>query len=123
MASSEHRKTIQELLDKSKGPLNVDEIRGTLGHRSIGQATVYRLLRQGVEDGLYREVSFPDNPKRYELMNTEHRHYFLCHQCDRAFDIQGCLEQVSKLAPTGFEVKDHDILLRGQCLDCIEAKN
>jgi Fur family ferric uptake transcriptional regulator len=123
MASSEHRQSIQELLDHSKGPLSADEIRETLGHRSIGQATVYRLLRQGVEGGLYREVSFPDNPKRYEIKDAEHRHYFLCQQCDRAFDAQGCLKQISKLAPTGFEVTDHDILLHGRCLDCVGAKS
>jgi Fur family ferric uptake transcriptional regulator len=121
MASSEHRQTLQELLESSKGPLSADEIREILGHRSIGQATVYRLLKQGVEEGQYREVLFPDNPKRYELMDSEHRHYFLCHDCDRAFDIKGCLKQVNQLAPSGFEVKDHDILLRGRCLDCVKA--
>ena len=121
MASSDHRQSIQELLEKSKGPLSADQIREILGHRSIGQATVYRLLKQGVEDGSYREVAFPNNPKRYELMTTEHRHYFLCQTCDRAYDVEGCLKYVSKLAPVGFEVHQHDILLHGRCLDCIKA--
>lgn len=121
MATSEHRETLQELLQNSRGPLSADEIRETLGHRSIGQATVYRLLKQGVEEGRYREVAFPDSPKRYELLDTDHHHYFLCHKCDRAFDIEGCLGQVSKLAPTGFEVQDHDILLHGRCSDCVQV--
>jgi Fe2+ or Zn2+ uptake regulation protein len=31
------------------------------------------------------------------------------------------LGQVSKLAPTGFEVQDHDILLHGRCSDCVQV--
>lgn len=102
------------------GPLSADEVRMSLGHRKIGQATVYRLLRQGVEEGHFKEVHFPDGPNRYELTKEGHHHYFLCNECDRAFDLEGCVEQVNKLAPKGFRVEEHDILLHGQCSECKE---
>lgn len=121
MATSDHRTNLHDLLQEAKGPLSADEIRENLGRRSIGQATVYRLLKQGVDEGLLKEIPFPDGPKRYELVGLAHHHHFLCDECDRAFDIAGCAKQVPQLAPAGFQVEDHDILLRGRCPDCMEV--
>lgn len=97
MGSNEHRKSLEELLGSSKGPMSADEIRGSMGHRSIGTATVYRLLRKGVEEGLYREIALPEGPKRYELMEKPHHHHFICEECDRAFCIEGCSKEVLNL--------------------------
>jgi Fur family transcriptional regulator, ferric uptake regulator len=120
--SSKHHQTLSSLLEKSKGPLSADEIREHLGRRSIGQATVYRLLRQGVEEGVIRELSFPNSPNRFELACLKHHHHFQCNVCDRVFDLEGCVEQVTKLAPKGFVVDSHDILLFGRCEKCEKVK-
>lgn len=121
MATSEHHKALQELLQNSEGPMSADEIRESLGHRSIGMATVYRLLKRGVEDGQYHEVTFPDGPSRFEIKDLPHHHHFICLECDKAFDIEGCTKQVLNLAPKGFQVEEHDIILRGRCPECPKA--
>jgi Fur family transcriptional regulator, ferric uptake regulator len=118
MSTALHRQSITKLIQEAKGPLSADEVRQELGHRSIGQATVYRLLKQGVTEGEFLEVAFPEGPRRFEMAGLNHHHHFLCQECDRAFDIKGCPKQVPKLAPENFQVEDHDILLRGRCPDC-----
>lgn len=121
MPLSSHHQNLQDLLKQAKGPLSADEIRELLGRRSIAQATVYRLLKQGLEEGRFHEVAFPNSPNRYELSGQPHHHHFLCHSCDRAFDIKGCPKQISALAPEGFQLDGHEILLRGRCPECTQV--
>ena len=119
MAGSKHMNSLIQLLQEAGGPLSADEIRECLGRRSIGQATIYRLLKQGVENSQINELSFPNSPNRFEISGLKHHHHFICDECDRVYDIEGCFKQVSDLAPKGFKVNDHDILLRGQCDQCV----
>jgi len=121
MLSNEHNAKIEALLKQSSGPLSADEVRSTLGLRTISQATVYRVLKKATEQGFFKEVSFPEGPKRYELASHAHHHHFLCVECDRAFDLKGCFEKVNTLAPKGFEVHDHELILKGLCPQCKSA--
>jgi Fur family ferric uptake transcriptional regulator len=118
MRATEHHAIIEELLGQSSGPLSADEVRSSIGVRNISQATVYRVLKKATVDGMFKEVSFPDGPKRYELASHAHHHHFICLECDRAFDLKGCPEKINNLAPDGFEVQGHDLILKGLCPQC-----
>lgn len=118
MRSPEHHAVIEELLSQSTGPLSADEVRAAIGVRKISQATVYRVLKKATENGLFKEVTFPDGPRRYELASHAHHHHFICLECDRAYDLKGCPEKINHLAPDGFEVQSHDLILKGLCPTC-----
>ncbi|MFN8961389.1 MAG: transcriptional repressor, partial [Betaproteobacteria bacterium] len=46
---------------------------------------------------------------------------FQCRQCQRVFDVHGCPGNLSRLAPKGFVVEDHDLTLYGRCMSCVPA--
>lgn len=87
---------------------------------SLGMATVYRNLKQLTEDGDVQVVELPGESPRYELCGAHH-HHFLCHQCQRVFDIDTCPGDLQKIAPPGFTVADHDLTLYGTCPQCAPA--
>jgi Fur family ferric uptake transcriptional regulator len=87
----------------------------------LGIATVYRNLKSLTEDGTLKEVKLPGENARYELAGHHHHHHFQCQQCQKVFDVHACPGDLSRLAPPGFTVKDHDLTLYGDCKDCSAA--
>lgn len=84
----------------------------------LGIATVYRTLKALVEEGALHTVTLPAENARYELAGHQHHHHFQCTQCRRVFDVHACPGDLSRLAPAGFTVEDHDLTLYGRCNDC-----
>ncbi|MFH0909841.1 MAG: transcriptional repressor [bacterium] len=85
--------------------------------RDLGQATVYRTIKALVVDHALTPVEIPGEPARYELSGKDH-HHFHCTQCDRVFDMKGCVDKISRLAPAGFSVERHEVILYGRCPAC-----
>ncbi|MEM7680864.1 MAG: transcriptional repressor [Planctomycetota bacterium] len=115
---SRHRDAVQGLLQESEGPLSAAEVRDALEATGIGQATVYRLLNEGVEDGVFKAVEMPQGPTRYEPKDLPHHHHFECTACGKVFDIEGCPGGLKKLLPKGFSLEAHEVLLYGRCEAC-----
>ncbi len=86
--------------------------------RDLGQATVYRTIKALVDDGALTPVDIPGEPARYELSGKDHHHHFHCTHCDRVFDMEGCVAKISRLAPPGYTVERHEVILYGRCPDC-----
>lgn len=84
----------------------------------LGIATVYRNLKQLSDDGDIHVVWLPGENARYEAAGHEHHHHFQCTQCQRVFDVHACPGDLSRLAPPGFTVEDHDLTLYGRCKEC-----
>jgi Fur family ferric uptake transcriptional regulator len=87
----------------------------------LGIATVYRNLKALVEEGELQAVHLPGENPRFELVGHKHHHHFQCRQCQRVFDVHGCPGNLSRLAPKGFVVEDHDLTLYGRCTSCVPA--
>jgi Fur family transcriptional regulator, ferric uptake regulator len=109
-----------EVFERAKRPLTATEIcqeaRGKIP--SLGIATVYRAIKQFVTDGQIRTVEIPGVPPHYESAARHHHHFFLCQQCRHLFDLLGCVRGVRALAPSGFHVQQHEIVLYGECASC-----
>lgn len=86
----------------------------------MGAATVYRALAAMLEEGALTVVHLPGQAPRYERAGKGHHHHFYCRGCGRAFEIGGCAEGVQALAPPGFRVEGHDLVLMGLCPECGE---
>jgi len=101
--STQQRSTLAQVISKSQRPLTPVE---------------NRTLKQLVEDGQVRVVDVPGVPPHYESSARQHHHFFFCHQCQRLFNLIGCVRGVLGLAPKGFSVERHEIVLYGDCADC-----
>lgn len=114
-----------EVLDVIRGagrPLSADEVRQLLVRETgIGLATVYRAVKRGVTNGQLQTVQVQDGPARYEPVDLDHHHHFACEECRSVYCIKGCPRGVDELAPKGFVLHSHDIVLHGLCKNCREG--
>jgi Fur family ferric uptake transcriptional regulator len=120
------KEAIEDCLRRAKRPLSVAEIRDCARESVpvLGQATVYRCIRRLRDQGRLSAVEVPGAPARFELRDPrQHRHHFHCRRCGRTFPVAGCPGEMRELAPTGFHVEDHEILLKGLCADCLREES
>jgi len=114
------RRAIRQVLKHFARPLTPEEVLDN-GQRivpSLGLATVYRNLKILAREGWASEVQLPGGGLRYELADRPHHHHFLCRSCDQAFDVHRCPDEIEELAPEGFEVDSHELILFGRCAAC-----
>lgn len=114
------RRAIRAVFLDGAGPLTPDDVleRAQVLAPTLGLATVYRNVKILAEEGWLAEVELPGGGMRYELAARPHHHHFMCRACDKAFDIHRCPEAVEDMAPEGFEVDDHEVILFGRCPAC-----
>ena len=115
-------KAIKDAIDTAGRPLSIDEIHELASKDvpSIGQRTVYRVVRQLQEEGELTSVPVSGGADRYELtcVALEHHHHFHCTSCDRIFDIEGCPGELKGMVPKGFKLEAHELTLSGLCDRC-----
>jgi Fur family ferric uptake transcriptional regulator len=89
---------------------------------SIGQATVYRVLKLMTEAGLACEVDFGDGVMRYEhCYNHPHHDHLVCRGCGKTVEVvDSVIEELQKRVAEsfGFELTDHKMYLYGFCEAC-----
>ena len=114
------RDAIRAAFDRADRPLTIAEVLTAASKRvdGLGIATVYRAVNALIEDDWIAPVEIPGAPTRYERSEKGHHHHFRCENCDRVFDIGGCLENLRTLAPPKFTITSHDVTLYGRCANC-----
>lgn len=117
---TKQRDALVNVLDRADRPLSVGELLEAASKRidGLGVATVYRAVGALLDEGRIEAVEIPGEPTRYERADKGHHHHFQCEKCDRVFDIAGCLENLRKLVPPRFRVKQHSVMLYGLCPSC-----
>ncbi|MFN0101021.1 MAG: Fur family transcriptional regulator [Bryobacteraceae bacterium] len=117
------RRAIRTAFRSTDRPLDPNEVLDLAAgeHSGLGIATVYRNIKTLMEEGWLTAVELPGEVTHYELAGKEHHHHFHCRTCGKVFEMNACLPNVQKLAPQGFQVSGHDLLLYGACRDCSPA--
>lgn len=91
--------------------------------RSVGIASVYRVLDQLADLRLVHRVDFGHGVTRFEPAHPggQHHHHLVCGECGKVdtFD-DGALERaVRRVAGShGYALDEHDVVLHGSCSDC-----
>ncbi len=121
--NTRQRAAIHDVIARAERPLLPQEvlIAAQKTSHGLGMATVYRNLKSLVNDGALQAVTLPGESARFEIARDLHHHHFQCHSCQRVFDVHACPGDLSRLAPLGFVVDDHDLTLYGRCKDCASA--
>jgi Fur family transcriptional regulator, ferric uptake regulator len=112
---------------------------------SLNLSTVYRQVKALEEVGQVVKVQLPGQAARFEARcrhqapglrqrqggheahaaddldnarGEHHHHHFHCTVCDQVVPIHGCPGRMQELAPPGFQVERHDLVLHGRCAAC-----
>lgn len=114
------RDAIQDVVHDAQRPLSAAEIheQAALHLTGLGIATVYRTLKSLIDAGDIVTVTLPGDTPRYERAALGHHHHFHCRSCGRVFEVNGCPKNLARLAPRGFTVDDHEVVLYGRCRGC-----
>lgn len=117
---TQQRRAIRRALLDADRPLAPQEILHAAAEVApgLGIATVYRNVRNMIAQGELHPVDLPGAATRYELSGKEHHHHFHCRECDRVFEVEDCPGDLGHLAPRGFELETHEIVLYGRCRSC-----
>lgn len=121
---TKQRQAIFDCFKTINRPLSVEEILD-IASASVPQlnlATVYRNLKLLIEDKMITIVELPGSHTRYEKIGLKHHHHFLCCECNKLFDVDGCPEGIAALVPKGFKLLSHAITLTGCCQECIQNR-
>ena len=119
------RNAIVELLDGQDCALTAQEIDDRLraAGRSVGRASVYRILEMLTELRLVTRIDVGQGVARYErhLPDGEHHHHLVCDECGQVAPFEDpALEQaITRVSRRlSFAVDDHDVVLHGACSEC-----
>lgn len=118
--TTRQRRAIEDALRAAPQPMTPEELLALAQAAvpKLGIATVYRAIKSLRDAGELVAVEVPGHPICYETAHRGHHHHFHCRGCQRVFEVEGCVRGVEGLAPAGFRVEDHEILLRGLCSIC-----
>lgn len=121
--NTRQRQAIREAFEATGRPLDPNQVLqyASQRHSGLGIATVYRNIKYLVEEGWLTEVELPGQVTHYEISGKAHHHHFHCSQCKNVYEMDGCLHNVKALAPAGYVVTGHELVLYGVCQDCNRA--
>lgn len=93
----------------------------------IGLATIYRILRQLVEQGYIKEIGAREEGSRYDGHISRHDHA-VCTLCGALLDVPGEVAIAAEVLEaaarsTGMALSSHEVRLYGLCSSCQERKN
>jgi Fur family ferric uptake transcriptional regulator len=114
------RRAIREALERAGRPLSAHEIlrAAKTSVPRLGIATVYRAVKQLHDVGLLHQVTIPGGVPRYEPSGKRHHHHFHCRLCGRVYEVDACPGELTHLAPAGFSLEAHEVILYGRCAGC-----
>ena len=123
MRNTRQRSAIQGVFESINRPLAPTEVLQMAQAEvpRLGIATVYRAIRSLQESGWLTTVELPGEPPRYERAHLGHHHHFRCRECSLVFEVHGCPTGLSQMAPKGFEIESHEVVLYGRCQECVPA--
>lgn len=120
LRQTRQRDAIQDVLTRSEHPLSPREIHGqaTRDLPGLNLATVYRTLKELLEEAWLARVELPGEAARYERAGKAHHHHFHCKRCDRVYELDGCALSRAAKIPRGFLMEGHEVIIWGVCEAC-----
>ncbi len=127
--ATEKRLAVLDILQQSKRPLCVGDIRKALGTKThVNKVTVYRIVSLLKKRGILRDISSPNGYQFFEMATSDHpmHPHFNCTYCGTLHCLTPLtLSQTRRIfdEPMDFTVQHIEINITGICNQCLdEAK-
>jgi Fur family transcriptional regulator, ferric uptake regulator len=124
------RAAVLDLMSKQDCCASAQEIHDDLrrSDRSVGIASVYRVLDVLSDLGLVQRVDVGDGVTRFEPASPggDHHHHVVCDDCGKVEPFSDpSLERAiaSASGRLGYNVDAHEVVLRGECGDCRDTSD
>lgn len=116
---TKQREIITACFETAKRPLSPAEAHALAveNHPTLGIATVYRAVNDLVRQGALSPICI-GGTTRFELSGKEHHHHFYCRGCEKVFCLENCPVAEAELAPNGYKVEGHVLVVSGFCKSC-----
>lgn len=110
-------------LEKADAPLDVSSILTYLNahHIEADKVTVFRIIHALTDKSIVNPIQFNEGKFRYEYAAKPAHHHFICDNCGKVIDIEGCFIQTMEkdiAQKKGVLVKRHSLEFFGLCADC-----
>ena len=119
---TKQREAILSTLQEAGRPLSWEEILTGARERCprVGERTVFRNLREMLDEMLLVRVYLPGQSALYELPTGEHRPHFICRSCKQVYQLPGEAPEIMKdyTPPHGFQIEGEDLVFFGLCPGC-----
>lgn len=114
------RQAVLRVLMEERKPLTAQSVldRARVLCPGLGVATVFRILKHALEEGEIRKVELPGVAPHYERASQKHHHFFVCQVCSKLLPLEGCVDGLQKLLPPGTRMKNHEVVILGECETC-----
>lgn len=122
--NTKQKQIILSILKNSKKPMSINEVYIAVKEfaPNIAKSTIYRNIDSLIKQDLIDKYYLSDTELFYKIKTDthEHKHYIICDQCKRIFDLPVCPihEIQASLSQDGFLITDHYIQISGICKDC-----
>ena len=119
--NTRQRTAIRDTFEQAGRPLSPQQALEAAKEQvsGLGIATVYRNINALLREGWLAAIELPGAGTVYERAGKTHHHHFHCRACDTLFELPGCVLDLGKLAPRGFELEGHELFLQGLCEKCL----
>ncbi|MGE9295790.1 MAG: Fur family transcriptional regulator [Puniceicoccales bacterium] len=124
--NTRQREAIQAVLSEAERPLKFEELLARARERfpRIGERTVFRNVREMLDEHTLVRVYLPGQPARYELPTGDHRPHFICRKCNNVFvlpeETPDVLPGYRDKIPADFIPEGEEVIIYGHCRECPE---
>lgn len=120
--TTKQRTIILEILKANKNPIAATQLL-TLAqakYPTLNKTTIYRTLDRLIEEKMVEAILLKGGIVHYEVADghAHHHHHFVCTTCAKVYCLEGCVGNIEILLPKGFTMTNHELVLRGVCVDC-----
>lgn len=119
--NTRQRQAIMDAFDSAGRPLTAGEVfeLARSGAPRLGLRTVFRNIRELVDEGRLVAVDYPGQPVRYErVSNGAHKPHFICRMCQKVYDLDMAVPDIPVQAPPGFLIEGQETIFYGRCRTC-----
>lgn len=118
------REAIYSALGDAERPLSFEELleRAREHYPRLGERTVFRNVREMLDDHSLVRVYLPGQPARYELPTGNHCPHFICRKCNNVFvlpeETPDILPEYAAKIPDAFVAEGEEVIIYGYCREC-----
>ncbi len=127
--NTKQKQLILSILRDSDRPMSINEIylQVVLTIPKIAKSTIYRTIDALLGQNLIDKYHLNDNEIFYRIKTdkNEHKHFVICDDCKKVFDLPSCPIHALKdaMEEEGFIIREHQIQITGLCKTCARNHN